>query len=124
MTCSNLHRKWYPGMSPDASILSFSTLISPPIPEDCFEIAFLIHSFREESRGASMLCRDVVGKHLGLRLVLPLVTRKLLPELLNCCELQILLLEVEMTILDPCHRVVMTASSNQGSTRSLQTEFL
>lgn len=82
-----------------------------------------IHSFREELLSASMRCRDVVGK-LGLRLVLPLITRKLLPELLNCCELQILLLEVEMTILAPCHRVVMTASSNQGSRRSLQTEFL
>lgn len=119
MTCLNLHRKWYPGRSLDASILSFSTLISPPILEDRFEIGFLIHSFREESRSASMRCRDVVGKLLGLRLVLPLITRKLLPELFNCCELQILLLEVEVTILNPWHRVVMTASSNQGSRRSL-----
>lgn len=113
-----------PSRSLDASILSFSTLISLPIPENLFEIEFLIHSFRDESLSASMRCRDVVGKLLGLRLVLPLITRKLLPELLNCCELQILLLEVEMTILDPCHRVVITASSNQGSRRTLQTEFL
>lgn len=113
-----------PSRSLDASILSFSTLISLPIPENLFEIEFLIHSFRDEALSASMRCRDVVGKLLGLRLVLPLITRKLLPELLNCCELQILLLEVEMTILDPCHRVVITASSNQGSRRTLQTEFL
>lgn len=58
---------------------------------------------------ASVLCHDVMGKLLSLDLVLPLIARQHLPELLNCCELQIFLSEVKMTILDLRHRVVITA---------------
>lgn len=80
-------------------------------------------SVREGSSSASAPCQDVVGKLLGPGLVLPLITRKHLPELLNCHELQILLSEVEMTTLDLCHRAVMTANSDQSNRRNLQTEF-
>ena len=72
---------------------------------DHFAIGSLIHSFREESSRASVLCCDVMGKLLGLGLVLPLTTRKHLPALLNCLERQTLLSEVEMTTFALCQEL-------------------
>ena len=86
-------------------------------------ICSFIHYSSVPRGSAFVLCPDVKIK-LGLGFVLPLISRKHLPKFLSCCELQTLLSEVEMTTLDLCHRVVMTASTDQGSRRCLQTAFL
>lgn len=95
----------------------------PPAPEDWSAIGSLIHSFIQ---GGVIQCLWALSRcegKTGLGFVLPLITRKHLLELFNWCELRTLLSGVEMTTLDLCHRVVMTASNDQGNRRVLRTAF-